>query len=65
MGAEPSPHAKLDKWIWILIYTGLFLVVFGIAAGRAEPAYGWAAALPGAASAIAGVVLIYVRSRLK
>jgi hypothetical protein len=60
-----KPHATLEKWIWILIYGGLFLLVLGIATGRSDEVLGWAMAVPGAAVAIVGVVLIYVRSRLK
>ncbi|QGW82453.1 hypothetical protein [Variovorax paradoxus] len=60
----PKPHARLEKWIWILIYGGLFVVILGIATGRTEPALGWSMAVPGAVVALVGVVLIYVRSRL-
>jgi len=60
----PKPHATLEKWIWILIYGGLFLVILGIATGRTEPATGWAMAVPGGGATLAGFVLIYVRSRL-
>ena len=60
-----KPHARLEKWIWILIYGGLFLLVLGIATGREDQTLGWAMAVPGAAVALVGVVLIYVRSRLK
>jgi hypothetical protein len=61
----PKPHATLEKWIWILIYAGLFTMVLGIATGRTDAPLGWSIALPGVAVAIVGVVLIYVRSRLK
>ena len=61
----PKPHARLEKWIWILIYGGLFLLILGIATGRTNEALGWSMATPGALLAAAGVVLIYVRSRLK
>ncbi|PLC04013.1 hypothetical protein CY658_18435 [Variovorax sp. RO1] len=61
----PKPHARLEKWIWILIYGGLFLVILGLATGRTEPALGWSMAVPGGVIAAVGVVLIYVRSRLK
>lgn len=60
-----KPHATLEKLIWILIYGGLFLVILGIATGRTAEAIGWALALPGAGLTVAGIVLIYVRSRLK
>lgn len=62
--APQNPHARLEKWIWILIYGGLFAVILGIAIGRAEPAIGWSMAVPGALATAVGVVLIYVRSRL-
>ena len=61
----PKPHATLEKWIWILIYAGLFALVLGIATGRNDAPLGWSIALPGVVLAIVGVVLIYVRSRLK
>ncbi|RYF69760.1 MAG: hypothetical protein EOO22_15530 [Comamonadaceae bacterium] len=60
----PKPHARLERWIWILIYGGLFLAILGIATGRTEPLLGWLLAVPGAISAAIGVALIYVRSRL-
>ena len=61
---DAKPHATLEKWIWILIYGGLFLVILGIATGRTEEALGWTMAVPGAIIAVVGVVLIYVRARL-
>jgi hypothetical protein len=60
-----KPHATLEKWIWILIYGGLFMLVLGIATGRTDATIGWAMAVPGVVVALVGVVLIYVRSRLK
>jgi membrane protein implicated in regulation of membrane protease activity len=58
-------HATLEKWIWILIYGGLFMLVLGVATGRTDATLGWAMAVPGVVVALVGVVLIYVRSRLK
>ncbi len=63
MAANPMPGSR--NWIWILIYGGLFMLVLGIATGRTDQTLGWAMAVPGAALAVVGVVLIYVRSRLK
>jgi hypothetical protein len=60
----PKPHARLEKWIWILIYGGLFVVILGIATGRTDAALGWSIAVPGGIVAVVGFVLIYVRSRL-
>ncbi|WP_076997780.1 hypothetical protein [Variovorax sp. KK3] len=62
---ETKPHAALEKWTWILIYVGLFLLILGLATGRANEVMGWSVGVPGAAMAAVGVVLIYVRSRLK
>ncbi|MGJ7524182.1 hypothetical protein [Variovorax sp. GB1P17] len=60
----PKPHARLEKWIWILIYGGLFIVILGISTGRTDPTLGWSMAVPGALVTLVGLVLIYVRSRL-
>jgi hypothetical protein len=62
---DAKPHAALERWIWVLIYSGLLMVILGIATGRSEEALGWSMAVPGAVAAVVGVVLIYVRSRLK
>jgi hypothetical protein len=62
--AATNAHATLEKWIWILIYGGLFLLIIGIATGRANEGLGWSMAVPGVVIALTGVVLIYVRSRL-
>jgi len=60
-----KPHATLDKWIWVLIYGGLFLLILGIATARRDAALGWSMALPGGGVALVGFMLIYVRSRYK
>lgn len=65
MTQQAKPHAKLEKWIWILIYGGLFVFILGIATARSDETLGWAMAVPGALVALVGVVLIYIRSRLK
>ena len=62
--APPRPHATLEKWIWILIYGGLFVLIVGIATARQDASLGWAIATPGAVIAVIGIALIYVRSRL-
>jgi hypothetical protein len=63
--SKTKAHATLEKWIWILIYGGLFMLILGIATGRTNEGLGWSMAVPGVAIAIVGVVLIYIRSRLK
>lgn len=60
-----KPHARLETWIWVLIYGGLFAVILGMATGRESEVLGWSLAVPGAIVAAVGVVLIFVRARLK
>jgi len=61
----PKSNATLEKWIWILIYGGLFMIIIGVATGRSEEVLGWSLAVPGGVLTAVGVVLIYVRSRSK
>jgi hypothetical protein len=56
--------ARLDVLIWVLIFAGMFAVVLGIAARPAAPATGWLLMVLGACACGAGVLLIWVRSRL-
>ena len=55
---------RLDVLIWVLIFGGLFAVVLGFASRSGAPATGWTLMVFGACVAAAGVVLIWVRSRL-
>ncbi|MBS0452415.1 MAG: hypothetical protein JSS14_13990 [Proteobacteria bacterium] len=57
-------YARLEGWIWVLIYGGLLLVVLGIVTGRESEVLGWSLAVPGVVVTAVGAVLIYVRSRL-
>jgi len=60
----PKPFERLEKWIWIAIYAGIFLFILGVATGRIDEAMGWVLAVPGVVLVVTGIVLIYVRSRL-
>ncbi|MDA7418025.1 hypothetical protein PGB34_16800 [Xenophilus arseniciresistens] len=64
-----APAKRQRHWIehltWVLIYGGLLMVVLGIATGRASEALGWSLAAPGAVAAAVGLLLIWVRSRMK
>ena len=57
---------RIEKWIWPLIYGGLLLLSLGLFVGRRTDGtgMGWALALIGAASVVAGAVLLVLRSRL-
>ncbi|MGA0572617.1 hypothetical protein ACO2Q9_18025 [Variovorax sp. VNK109] len=66
--ASATTLARLEIWIWVLIYGGLFGVVLGCAVQRfEEPADLTSTVLfvMGGIAAALGFALIYVRSRLK
>lgn len=56
--------AKLDALAWTLIYGGLLALVLGIASHDETVIGGWSLSVLGAIAAVAGVVLIILRSRL-
>ena len=58
-----KPYASLERWIWVLIYLGMFLVALGIATARIEEDTGWWLGVPGIVAIVAGIALIYVRSK--
>ena len=57
--------ARLDALVWSLIFGGLFLLVLGIASHDEARIAGWSLSVLGGVATVAGVVLIFVRSRLK
>ena len=65
---EPNSNrliTRLHQLIWVLIYGGLLTLVLGLSIQRTDDAIGWSMVLGGALVTVLGVVLIYVRSRLK
>ncbi len=63
--ASEREVAWVERLVWILIYGGLLLVVLGIATHEAHLIAGWSLGTIGAMAAAAGVVLIWVRSRMR
>ena len=57
--------AKLEKRVWVLIYGGIIAGAFGLSVQRSNEAVGWALAALGVVLILAGIVLIWVRSRIK
>lgn len=58
--------AGVEKLVWVLIYGGLIVVGLGAALLRGErDALGWSLVLGGGTAAAIGVLLIWVRSRMK
>ena len=56
---------RVETWVWVLIYLGMFLFALGLSVQRSSPSVGWTLSAAGIALVTVGVVLIYVRSRLK
>ena len=54
----------LERLVWILIYGGLFAVILGLVTLPHEPVTAWSLFVSGGCATVAGVVLIWVRSRL-
>jgi malonyl CoA-acyl carrier protein transacylase len=67
-GAKEQPMKWLNRITWILIYSGLLLLVVALAAAQLDPndvnILGWSLGSLGALATVAGVVCIYIRSRL-
>jgi uncharacterized membrane protein HdeD (DUF308 family) len=63
------PSARALAWIerlaWIFIYTGLFAVVLGVATRDRSVTAAWLLIVIGAVFTVAGIVLIWVRSRVR
>ena len=56
---------KLDGWVWACIYLGLLLLGLGLAVTRTDGPLGWTIAAAGMLLISLGIVLVWVRSRLK
>ena len=56
---------RIGKWSWILIYVGMVLLALGLSAQRSDSALGWGIAGLGIAMMVIGVVLVWIRSRMK
>ena len=63
--ASKTMLARLQKLIWVYIYGGLLSIVIATFVRRTDEATAWWMTAIGAAFVLLGVVLIYVRSRLK
>ncbi len=61
----PTLAARIQKWIWMLVYAGIVLFALGLVVQRNDAALGWGMAVTGGALVVIGIVLIWVRSRMK
>ncbi len=62
--ASRQALARLDVLIWVLIFGGLLTLALGLATHGSHVIAGWSLTAVGGLAATAGVVLIWVRSRL-
>jgi F0F1-type ATP synthase assembly protein I len=56
-------HRRLETLAWVLIYGGLLVLCLGLFVDRMGSTLGWTLQVAGALGALAGVVLIWLRSR--
>jgi hypothetical protein len=57
--------STLDAWVWVLLYGGLLAMCLAVFVARGDAAFGWTLGAFGAAAVALGVLLIYLRSRMK
>ena len=55
----------VDKLIWVYIYGGLLLLCLGFFLHRSSPVAGWVIAVLGFFFTLGGMLLVWVRSRMK
>ena len=63
--ATKRAAGKLDGWVWACIYLGMLLLGLGLAVIRSDSALGWTIATAAILLIALGIVLIWVRSRIK
>lgn len=57
--------STLDTLIWVFIYGGLLSVGLGLSVARSDDTLGWTIVSGGGLTAAVGVLLVFVRSRMK
>lgn len=56
--------STVEALVWVLVYGGLLLLCQGLFVLRSDGVLGWLMVLTGSALAVAGAMLIFVRSRM-
>jgi bacteriorhodopsin len=56
---------RVEALVWVLIYGGMLGTGIGIALERDGQTFGWSVVCAGAVVVLAGIVLIWIRSRMK
>ncbi len=55
---------QLETLVWVLIYGGLLTLSLGVFVQQLHDPIGWTLTIVGAVAAVAGAVLVWVRSRM-
>lgn len=56
-------NAAMEKWAWLLLYSGMLVAALGLFVLPDAPTAGWVLMVVGGLDAAAGVLLIWLRSR--
>ncbi len=57
--------ARIEAWVWILVYGGLLAVVLGVFMGRQQEGTGIFLVVGGCIATAIGALLVYLRSRMQ
>jgi hypothetical protein len=63
--APSANTTKVEIWIWVLIYLGLVLLGLGVSVRNSDAPMGWTIAVFGVVLDLVGMVLIWLRSRMR
>ena len=56
-------NKTVETWVWVLIYGGMLLGILGLFVYRSDTVAGAALGIAGSMAVLAGLLLIYWRSR--
>ena len=56
--------ARIETWVWILVYVGLIVLGLGLSVRRSDASFGAVVAMIGGLLVAAGALLIWIRSRM-
>jgi len=55
---------RIEVWVWILVYAGLIVFGLGLSLRSSDASFGSVVAMIGGLLVAAGVLLIWIRSRM-